>query len=141
MLPAQTSRVVLMYLLLFVAMPTGATSDDTDQQQMGVAREMVRVLEAYAVYKMGQYDLAFERYKALAEAGSRQGMYNLANMYSTGQGVGQDSEKAFEWYLRAARDGDRLSMSEVARAYQEGVGVDADPEQAEFWRARAAEKR
>ncbi|KPP97971.1 tetratricopeptide repeat protein [Marinobacter sp. HL-58] len=121
---------------LLIMLPPVVQGDDAEQQ-MGVAREMVKVLEAYAVYKMGQYDLAFERYEALAEAGSRQGMYNLANMYAAGQGVEKNESRAFEWYLKAAEAGDRPSMSEVARAYAEGIGTESDPAKAEYWRTRA----
>lgn len=129
--------IMVMCLLLVTGTPTAANSNESDQQ-MGVAREMVKVLEAYAVYKMGQYDLAFERYQALAEAGSRQGMYNLGNMHAAGQGTAQSDSKAFEWYLRAAEAGDKLSMSEVAKAYEAGIGTRADPQLARHWRERAA---
>lgn len=124
--------MVLSFLMLLSPVAHG----DESEQQMGVAREMIKVLEAYAVYKMGQYDLAFERYQALAEAGSRQGMYNLANMYANGVGVEQSDIKAFKWYLKAAEAGDKLSMSEVAKAYAEGRGIEADPIQADFWQAK-----
>ncbi|MCL7944139.1 tetratricopeptide repeat protein [Marinobacter sp. ATCH36] len=132
------SRIATAIGLMMLLSPV-VRGNESDQQ-MGVAREMVKVLEAYAVYKMGQYDLAFERYQALAEAGSHQGMYNLANMYSAGQGVAQNDAMAFKWYLKAAEAGDRLSMSEVARAYAEGIGTRANPVQADYWRTRAAEQ-
>lgn len=133
-----TSIRIAVAVSILVLLPQAAHSEESEQQ-LGVAREMVSVLEAYAVYKMGQYDLAFERYQALAEAGSHQGMYNLANMYAAGQGVEQSDSEAFRWYLKAARAGNRLSMEEVARAYADGTGVEADPIQAHHWQARAAE--
>jgi len=129
------SRIAMAVSFLMMLSP--AVQGDESDQQMGVAREMVKVLEAYAVYKMGQYDLAFDRYQTLAEAGSQQGMYNLANMYAAGLGVEQSNAKAFEWYLKAAEAGDKLSMFEVAAAYEEGIGAEADPLQADYWRARA----
>lgn len=119
-------------------LPSFALYADESEQQMGVAREMVQVLEAYAVYKMGQYDLAFERYQTLAESGSHQGIYNLANMYANGLGVEQSDAKAFEWYLKGAKAGDRLCMHAVAQAYAQGIGTEADPILADFWRAKAA---
>lgn len=134
---ARTSVKTILCLIVLMGSPPAVLSDESDQQ-LGVAREMVRVLEAYAVYKMGQYDLAFERYQALAEAGSHQGMYNLANMYAAGLGVAENDSKAFGWYLKAAEAGNRLSMSEVARAYAYGIGTEADPERASYWRERAA---
>lgn len=133
-----TSSRIAVAVSILLLLPQAAHSDESEQQ-MGVAREMVKVLEAYAVYKMGQYDLAFERYQALAEAGSHQGMYNLANMYAAGQGVEQSDSMAFEWYLKAAQAGDRLSMSEVAKAYAGGIGTEPDPVKADYWQARAAD--
>lgn len=133
-----TSSRIVVAVSILVLLPQVAHSNESEQQ-LGVAREMVRVLEAYAVYKMGQYDLAFERYQALAEAGSHQGMYNLANMYAAGQGVEQSDSEAFRWYLKAARAGNRLSMEEVARAYADGTGIAVNPIQAHHWQARAAE--
>ncbi|NMT64297.1 tetratricopeptide repeat protein [Marinobacter orientalis] len=133
------ARWIAMAVSLPILLSPVAQGDESDQQ-LGVAREMVKVLEAYAVYKMGQYDLAFERYQALAESGSHQGMYNLANMYAAGQGVTQSDVRAFEWYLKAAEAGNRLSMAEVARAYAEGAGTEASPVQAHHWQAMAAEE-
>lgn len=128
----------LLCLLSFSPMGQAAEQDS----QLNIAREMVKVLEAYAVYKMGQYDLAFERYTELAESGSTTGMYNLANMYSDGLGVDQDPQKAFHWYLKAAEAGNVLSMHEVASAFDSGLGVMRDPAKARFWRdqARAADE-
>lgn len=124
-------RAVVFMLMLSAGISTAKSAES--EEQMNVAREMVRVLEAYAVYKMGQYDLAFERYEALAESGSTQGMYNLANMYAAGIGVEKSHSEAFRWYLKAAESGDRLSMAEVIKAYSEGVGTKANPDKAKHW--------
>jgi len=110
-------------------------ADDQDQ----VARNMIRVLNAYVVYKMGQYESAFEQYLELAEEGSRQGMLNVANMYAQGQGVEKSQEKAFQWYLRAAESGDSISMVEVGMAYENGRGTVLDTNKAMAWYRRAAE--
>ena len=134
----QCARKWMVMAASFLLLLSPAVNGDESEQQMGVAREMVKVLEAYAVYKMGQYGLAFERYQALAESGSHQGMYNLANMYANGLGVEESDAKAFEWYLKGAEAGDRLSMSAVAQAYARGLGTEADPIQADFWQAKAA---
>lgn len=104
-----------------------------------VAKEMVQVLEAYAVYKMGQYDEAYARYLKLAKAGNRQGMLNLGNMHAAGQGVARDQAKALQWYQRAAEAGDATGMFEVARAYEQGLGIPADKATAMDWYRRSAE--
>lgn len=109
-----------------------------DDEQLGVAREMIGVLNAYAVYKMGRYDEAFEQYRILAEKGSRQAMLNVANMYSQGLGTEQSDSLAFRWYLEAAKAEDAIGMMEAARAYEQGRGVDKDAALAEHWYLESA---
>ncbi len=132
--PRRPFRLAGLALLATMAGPLPAADDQTR-----VAREMIEVLDAYTVYKMGQFELAFERYLKLAEAGSRQGMLNVGNMYAQGQGVPQSHEKALYWYRKSAEAGDAISMAEVARAYAEGLGVAPDPEQAMVWYRKSAE--
>lgn len=129
-------RALALCLLLSGSVARAADNETGDQDQ--VARDMIRVLNAYVVYKMGQYESAFERYLALAEEGSRQGMLNVANMYAQGQGVEKSQEKAFHWYLRAAESGDSISMVEVAMAYEQGQGIGLDADKAMDWYRRAA---
>lgn len=128
-------KATVLAVLVFMASHT--TTAQASDDQIRVARDMIRTLEAYAVYKMGQYDLAFERYLALAEDGNRQGMLNVANMYSEGKGIEQSDSNAFSWYLRAAEVGDRNAMGQVASAYLKGKGVQEDTERARYWEMRA----
>lgn len=123
---------------LSTLLATGSVQAESPDQ-LRIAREMIQVLDAYAVYKMGRYEEAFARYKALAEADNRQGMLNLANMYANGLGTDQDLEQAFAWYRRSAQAGDAISMLEVANAYRLGLGVAADEKEALSWYQRAAE--
>ncbi len=91
-------------LAALVFMAPNATTAQASDDQIRVAREMIRTLEAYAVYKMGQYDLAFERYLSLAEDG-RIAMEQVESAYRTGKGVQKDTERAEYWEMRA-RAGD-----------------------------------
>lgn len=109
--------------------------DDQDR----IARDMVSVLKAYAVYKMGQFDEAFDRYKVIAESGNTQGMLNLANMYAAGEGTEQDYEKALHWYRKAAEAGDANGMFETAQAYEKGLGTEPDAARARHWYEQAAD--
>lgn len=129
-------RMLFLCLVFSCSLASAGGNENGDQDQ--VARDMIRVLNAYVVYKMGQYESAFEQYLELAEEGSRQGMLNVANMYAQGQGVEQNQEKAFQWYLRAADSGDSISMVEVAMAYEEGKGTVLDKNEALSWYRRAA---
>lgn len=123
----------------FILLLTCSGQVAADEQQK-IAREMIQVLEAYAVYKMGQYDDAYARYLELAEAGNKQGMLNVAGMYAAGKGTEQDYKQALDWYRRAAEAGDTTAMFEVARAYDKGLGVQAAPMTAETWYRRSAEQ-
>lgn len=115
-----------------------ADTGNSDAQDR-VARDMVSVLEAYAVYKMGQFDEAFDRYLVIAESGNTQGMLNVANMYAAGEGTEQSHEKALSWYRKAAEAGDANGMFEAARAHEKGLGTETDPARARHWYEQAAE--
>lgn len=130
-----------MALTALIALTPLTTQAQPADDQTRVARDMIRVLEAYAVYKMGQYDLAFKRYMALAEDGNRQGLLNVANMYAAGKGVEQSDKNAFQWYLRLAESGDQFGIEETAKAYQTGTGVQQDAERARYWKEQAAVER
>ena len=124
--------------MLMVLVSATFTVNATEEDQKRTARDIIQVLEAYAVYKMGQYDLAFERYLVLAEKGNRQGMLNVANMYADGIGVKQNRHQAFEWHRRLAESGDCIGIEAVAEAYRQGNGVSQDPEKAADWERLAA---
>ncbi|EBA00474.1 tetratricopeptide repeat protein [Marinobacter sp. ELB17] len=127
--------VVLIALVPYTTQAQAQAQPADDQTR--VARDMIRVLEAYAVYKMGQYDLAFERYMTLAKDGNRQGMLNVANMYAEGKGVEQSDANAFQWFLRLAESGDRFGIDETAKGYRTGKGVQENAEQAIHWEEQA----
>ncbi len=135
--PAGAHRL-LVFVCVGLFMLPGSVQAYGDDEQLGVAREMIGVLNAYAVYKMGRYDEAFEQYRVLAEKGSRQAMLNVANMYAQGLGTEQSDTLAFRWYLEAAKAEDAIGMVEVARAYEQGRGVDKDATMAEHWYLESA---
>jgi TPR repeat protein len=126
-----------MALAVLIALAPGTTQAEPADDQARVARDLIRVLEAYAVYKMGQYDLAFERYRALAEDGNRQGMLNIANMYAAGKGTEQSHSNAFQWYLRLAELGEQSGIEQTANAYRTGRGVQQSAERARYWESQA----
>lgn len=107
--------------------------------ERGGTSAMIEVYEAYAVYKMGRFDEAFEMYKELAERGVARAMLNVAHMYAQGEGVEQDRERALHWYTRGAEAGDTTSMLETGEAYRDGRGTAVDMDEADRWFRRAAE--
>ena len=102
------------------------------------AREAVAALEAYAVYKMGNYAEAHRRFLELARQDNIQGMLNVANMLQAGLGVERDQAAALVWYRRAAERGSAIGMFYTAEAYLRGYGTRADPLLAREWLERAA---
>lgn len=136
--PPLLSRCRKQTVALALALSCSASLAADEQSR--IAREMVQVLEAYAVYKMGEYEEAYSRYLALAEAGNRQGMLNVANMQAAGLAVAQSHGQALHWYQRAADSGDAIGMYEVGRAHELGLGTAVDAARAEHWYQRAAEQ-
>lgn len=122
-------------LLLWLTLSSSQLLANQEQIQ----REMVETLEAYAVYKMGQYEAAFAQWQVLAEKGNPHGILNIANMYQAGLGVEQDLAQAVYWYRQGAAQGDPLAIVQLAKVYAQGLGVTADPEQADQLYQQAAE--
>ena len=60
-------------------------------------------------------------------------MYKLARIYSKGELVYKDQEKAFELYLLAASNGHKESMIKVGECYSYGIGVKKNQKEAQKW--------
>jgi len=69
---------------------------------------------------------AADWFRQAAEQGLDWGMYNYANLLSTGNGVSQDQVAALAWYRKAAESGHAKSLNLVGRFYEEGIAVAAD---------------
>ena len=102
--------------------------------------EAVQSLEAYAKYKMAQYEEAREIWLMLAEKNNTSALINLANMYEQGQGVERDLKQSIVWLRKAAELKDSRGEYQLAMAYEKGMGVDRDLRQAAFWLEKAAKQ-
>ncbi|ORU93517.1 MAG: hypothetical protein A6F70_05805 [Cycloclasticus sp. symbiont of Bathymodiolus heckerae] len=102
--------------------------------------QAVQSLEAYAKYKMAQYDEAREIWLMLAEKNNASALINLANLYEQGQGVERDLKQSVAWLRQAADLGDVRGQYQLAMAYEKGLGVDRDLHQAAYWLEKAAEQ-
>lgn len=108
------TRLVLMLIGLLTAAaayPAAAQQEGRDN----AAIQAVEALEAYAVYKMGMYDAARQRWEALAAKGNATAMVNLAAMADQGQGGPRDEAAAEMWLRKAADLGDARAVEELAR--------------------------
>ena len=75
-----------------------------------------------------------------AEQGNIDAQFNLARMYSDGEGVAKDSTKAFEWYSKAAELGLSKAQFNLGWMYFRGDGVTEDAAKAAEWWRKAAEQ-
>jgi TPR repeat protein len=100
----------------------------------------VGALKAYAVFKMGDYEKAYELWKELADEGNTTAMNNIGNLHENGLGFPRDMDKAVQWYRQSAEAGDRLGQLHLGTAYEQGAGVPRDNYQAANWFRKSAEQ-
>lgn len=74
-----------------------------------------------------------------AELGHAAGMFQLGQLYETGQGVKKDYTEALRWYKQAAELGHAAGMFELGHFYETGQGVNKDDAEAMKWYKKAAE--
>ena len=96
--------------------------------------------EASAAYNRGDYAVAFESFRTLAEQGDARAQVNLGFMYADGKGVPQDDAEAVRWYRRAAEQGDARAQVSLGYMYVQGRGVSQDYTEALRWFRQAAEQ-
>ena len=80
----------------------------------------------------------FEDTLKKAEQGNAWAQYNLALMYSIGEGITQDYKQAVYWYKQAAEQGNAWAHNNLGYMYLEGIGVLQDCKQAVYWYKKAA---
>ena len=135
---APYATITFVLATSFVAAPIVISSVSAEERDN--AREAVTNLEAYAVYKMGQYDEARKIWEGLAAKGNTTAMINLANLFQQGQGVTEDQKKATELLQQAATAGDARAQYELGIAYEKGHTVARDIAQAAAWLKKSAEQ-
>ena len=74
----------------------------------------------------------------LANQGNAYSQNSLGLMYSKGQGVRQDYQKAFEWYTKSANQGLASAQFNLGLLYDEGQGVRQNYQKAFEWYTKAA---
>jgi len=92
-------------------------------------------LDAYA---KGNFPLALEKFRPLAEQGNALAQFNMGVMYRQGQGVPQDDKQAIAWWSKAAEQGHVEAMDNLGLRYGRGQGVAQDWVQAYKWFSLAA---
>ena len=73
------------------------------------------------------------------ESGSTIAAYHLAQMYFSGNGVTQDTDKAIDLIKKAANAGSGEAQYTLGKLYDEGIGMTQDYTQAYVWYSIAAD--
>jgi len=82
----------------------------------------------------------FEDILKKAEQGDVDAQNVLGWMYSEGEGVAQDNERAIYWYTKSAEEGYAYSQYALGLMYENGQGVTKDYKQAVYWYSKAAKQ-
>ena len=90
-------------------------------------------------YEAKDYNCAIREWQPLADRGIAQAQYNLALIYSRGEGVAQDVAKAAGLFEKAANIGIVQAQYNLAQCYLNGSGVPKDEDKAISWFQKAAE--
>ena len=77
-------------------------------------------------------------YEKAAEQGDGASFNGIGLMYSNGNGVRQDANKAFGWFQRSAEEGFGWGMYNLAHCYENGDGVQQNDRIAKEWYEKAA---
>jgi len=89
-------------------------------------------------YSKGNFPLALEKFRPLAEQGNAQAQFNMGVMCRQGQGVPQDDKQAVAWWSKAAEQGHVEAQDNLGLRYGRGQGVAQDWVQAYKWFSLAA---
>jgi uncharacterized protein len=123
----------LIVVSIFLLVSVGCS--DHKEQDAGTFQE------GLAAYKKGDYPVALEKFKSLAEKGNAEAQYNLGVMYILGRGVPQDTKQAVDLWSKAADQGNSANAQfNLGVMYRQGKGVPADDKQAVSYWAKAAEQ-
>ncbi len=89
--------------------------------------------EGLRAARAGDFDIAFKKWKPLADEGNANAQFNLGKMYASGKGVPKDYIAAVKWWKMAAEQGHAGAQFLVGVYYEAGKGVSKDIAEAVKW--------
>ena len=108
---------------------------------MNDGASMLLLKQGDDAYGRGDYTMALEAYRTLAEQGNPSAEYYLGVMSEFGHGVERDTADAVTWYRKAAEGGSVLAQLKLGLIHDEGLGgVPKDRIEAIRWYRMAAEQ-
>jgi hypothetical protein len=66
---------------------------------------------------------------------------DIGYLYSSGQGMDQDTSQAMMWYQKAADQGNATANHNIGCLYEHGEGVDSDFSKAATWYRKSGRRR
>jgi TPR repeat protein len=102
--------------------------------------EAATLSDAKMAIRTQNFDKAVSILKPLAKKGDKQAQYQLAVMYSNGQGTAEDPAKAAQWMMKSARQGYKRAQYSMGVLYEEGTGVKKDRKKAIYWYSAASKR-
>lgn len=136
---------------LGIAYETGEGVPADAKQALHWYRLAARKRHAEAMNKIGELyrrgpagitqsdDSALVWYDRSADAGSMDGMSNLALMHELGLTGTPNRDEALRWHRRSAEKGYTRGMVDLAWVHQHGIVGQPNPDSAAYWLTRAAE--
>ena len=101
--------------------------------------EMVKEFDdVEANYDRGEYEIAMELLRPLAELGDARAQTNLGFMYAEGHGAVSNYVDAMKWYSLAAEQGYAAAQMQLGAMFEYGLGVQANCFTAIEWYRKAA---
>jgi TPR repeat protein len=119
-------RRFLFAVLLVLACETGAAADSIEEAKSALDR--------------GDYAVAVQLLRPLAEQGNASAQSKLGWLYAYGHGVPLDAEEARTWFRRAAEQRHAEAQHSLGLMYRDGQGVPQDYQEALKWFRLAAEQ-
>ncbi len=94
-----------------------------------------RLEQAHRQYDAGEYDRAFVAFMEAAQNGDVHAMNQVASMYTAGEGVQCDYERALEWELKSWDGGNVSAAINIAITYR----IRGDIAESKKWLEKALE--
>lgn len=91
-------------------------------------------------YNEGDFERAFDLWKAAARQDDPVGQYNLAVLYYNGEGVNKDLLQAHKWFRKSAELGYADAQYDLGLMYLDGEGTAQDPKTGIEWMMKSAEQ-
>ncbi|MDN5054876.1 tetratricopeptide repeat protein [Aliarcobacter butzleri] len=108
-------------------------------QELSIKEDAKSQYELGKIYrKNGEYKKAFEYFQKSANQNNSNAQFNLATMYSHGEGVEKDYQKAIQWYEESANQNNSNAQCNLATMYRNGEGVAKDIQKAIQWYEKSA---